>query len=199
LTGSLIILACFLADVSFQATNVLPAWISTSSLGTHALSVLMLLVGTVVGSDQRSVNALKKSGVRILTIPLLAIVGTAVGVLLAGLALPIDLNHALAVGFGLGYYGLSSVLIGEWVGHELAVIALLLNIIRELLTLLGSPILHRMFGPLGPVVSGGATAVDTSLPIITQCTGREYAPIAVLSGVVLTQLVPILVSVALRF
>lgn len=159
----------------------------------------MLLVGIAVGSDQRSVNALKKSGVRILTVPLLALVGTAAGVLLAGLALPIDLNHALAIGFGLGYYSLSSVLIGEWVGHELAVIALLSNIIRELLTLLGSPLLHRMFGPLGPIVSGGATAMDTSLPIITQCSGHEYAPIAVLSGVVLTLLVPILVSVTLTF
>jgi uncharacterized membrane protein YbjE (DUF340 family) len=41
--------------------------------------------------------------------------------------------------------------------------------------------------------------MDTTLPIITRCSESEYAPIAVLSGVVLTILVPFLVSLALRF
>jgi uncharacterized membrane protein YbjE (DUF340 family) len=159
----------------------------------------MLLVGILVGSDGRAWQTARRVGPQALVVPGIAIVGTAIGVIAAAGRLSMDLHHALAVGFGLGYYSLSCILIGEWVGPDLAVVALLANISRELLTLLTAPLLLRLFGPLAPLVSGGATSMDTTLPIITRCSGSEYAPIAVLSGVVLTILVPFLVSLALRF
>jgi uncharacterized membrane protein YbjE (DUF340 family) len=43
-------------------------------------------------------------------------------------------------------------------------------------------------------VSGGATATDTTLPIIVQCAGAEYAVLAVFSGMVLSLLVPFLIT-----
>ena len=198
MAGSLIILGCFLLGLILQSLAFLPNWVSASSLDTWALYVLMLLVGILVGVDKRSMEAIRGSAIRTLAIPVVTIVGTAAGVLLGGALLSFDLRHSLAVGFGLGYYSLSSILIGEWVGSELAEITLLSNIIRELLTLLTAPVLFRLFGPLGPVVAGGATAMDTTLPIITRCSGKRYAPIAVFSGIVLTLLVPILVSLALK-
>ncbi len=198
MTGSLIILGCFLFGLILQSLALLPDWISDSSLDNWVLYALMLLVGILVCADRQSMEAIRRSGIRTLAIPVLTVMGTAAGVLLGGALLSFDLRHALAVGFGLGYYSLSSILIGEWVGGELAVVALLSNIMRELLTLLAAPLLFRLFGPLGPVVSGGATAMDTTLPIIIRCSGQEYGPIAVFSGIVLTVLVPVLVSVALR-
>jgi uncharacterized membrane protein YbjE (DUF340 family) len=56
-----------------------------------------------------------------------------------------------------------------------------------------------VFGKLGPVVAGGATAMDTTLPIITRSSGNEYGIIAVFSGVVLTVLVPFIVTFILTF
>ena len=196
--SSLTILACFVAGFALQALGAIPSWVSNAKFDTYALYVLMLLVGMLVGSDGRALRTIRKTGPRTLVVPLIAILGTAIGVVSASPLLSMDLQHALAVGFGLGYYSLSSILIGEWVGPDLAVVALLCNISRELLTLLTAPILLRLFGPLAPLVSGGATAMDTTLPIIIRCSGRAYAPIAVLSGVVLTILVPFLVSLALR-
>jgi uncharacterized membrane protein YbjE (DUF340 family) len=72
-------------------------------------------------------------------------------------------------------------------------IALLSNIMREIFTLLMTPFLVRIAGPLSPIASGGATSMDTTLPIISLYSGREFAVIALFSGIVLTVLVPFLV------
>jgi uncharacterized membrane protein YbjE (DUF340 family) len=198
LTGSLLIILSFLLGYGLQSGEVIPAWFSAAELDTYALYILMLLIGILVGANEQSIAAIRKTGIRALATPVIAITGTAAGVLCAGAALSMDLGHALAVGLGLGYYSLSSVLIGEWVSAELAVIALLANIFRELLTILLAPLLARLFGPLGPLVSGGATASDTTLPSITKYSGQEYVPFAVFNGIVLTLLVPILVALALN-
>jgi len=78
------------------------------------------------------------------------------------------------------------------------VIALLSNIIREIATLLLAPLLARYLGRLAPVAAGGATAMDTTLPIIVQVSGEEYGVMAIVSGVLLTTAVPVLVTLLLR-
>ena len=75
----------------------------------------------------------------------------------------------------------------------LGVIALLANLSREIITLIFAPLFVRLFGKLAPIASGGATAMDTTLPIVARFSGKEYAIIAFFSGIVLTVLVPILV------
>jgi uncharacterized membrane protein YbjE (DUF340 family) len=103
------------------------------------------------------------------------------------------------VGAGFGYYSLSSIFIGQISGKTLGVVALISNILREIITLLGTPLLLKFFGQLAPIAAGGATSMDTTLPVITKFTGKEYAVISVFSGVVLTMLVPFLVTFILKF
>ena len=83
--------------------------------------------------------------------------------------------------------------------ETLGVIALLSNIMRELITLLATPIFLKYFGKLAPIAAGGATSMDTTLPIITKFSGKDYAIIAIFSGTVLTILVPFLVTFILQF
>jgi uncharacterized membrane protein YbjE (DUF340 family) len=109
----------------------------------------------------------------------------------------IDAREALAVGAGFGYYSLSSIMITELHGQQLGVVALLANILREILTLLLTPLLARWCGRLAPIASGGATAMDTTLPIISRFLNQELALLAVFSGVVLTVMVPVLVTLIL--
>jgi uncharacterized membrane protein YbjE (DUF340 family) len=82
-------------------------------------------------------------------------------------------------------------------GESLGVIALLSNIIREIFTLVFAPLIARIFGKLAPISSGGATAMDTTLPIITRYSGTEYVAFSVFSGLVLTLLVPLIVPLVL--
>ena len=78
-------------------------------------------------------------------------------------------------------------------------VALLSNMIHEIITLTLSPLLVRVVGRLGPVMAGGAAAMDTCLPIIARYSGERYAILAVFSGMTLTLLVPVLVPALMSF
>ncbi len=76
----------------------------------------------------------------------------------------------------------------------LVTIALLANIIREMITLLLTPLIAKRFGPLAPISSGGATTMDTTLPIITQSVGQRYVALSIYHGFVTDFTVPFLVT-----
>jgi len=109
----------------------------------------------------------------------------------------VTVRESLAVGAGFGYYSLSSIVITELHGQQLGVVALLANILRELMTLWLAPVFVRSLGRLAPIAAGGATTMDTTLPVISRFAGPDYAAIAVFSGVVLTVLVPLLITLFL--
>jgi uncharacterized membrane protein YbjE (DUF340 family) len=81
----------------------------------------------------------------------------------------------------------------------LASTALLSNILREIMAILGAPLLARHCGGLSTVGAAGATAMDTTLPVIARFSGEHAAVIAVFSGMTLTMLVPFLVTAALQW
>ena len=99
-----------------------------------------------------------------------------------------------AVGAGFGYYSLSSIFIADLRGPELATVALLCNVMREIFTLLAAPLVARRAGPLAAVSIGGATTFDTTLPVITRAAGAPYAVVSIFHGCVLDFSVPFLVT-----
>lgn len=105
-----------------------------------------------------------------------------------------SLTDCLAVGSGFGYYSLSSIFITEYRGGELGTVALLANIIREILTLLAAPLLVRWFGRLAPISAGGATTMDTTLPVIMQASGQEFVVVSIFHGFLVDFSVPFLVT-----
>jgi uncharacterized membrane protein YbjE (DUF340 family) len=166
----------------------------------YALYFLMFLVGIGIGADKSSWSVIRTMKTKIFLVPLGIIVGTFAGTALVSLFLPdLKLKEVLAVGAGFGYYSLSSLFITQLSGETLGVIALLSNIMREITTLLATPILVLYFGKLAGIASGGATSMDTTLPVITRYSGKEWSIISVFSGIVLTLLVPFLVTVILKF
>ena len=62
---------------------------------------------------------------------------------------------------------------GIQLATELGTIALISNIMREIMALLGAPLFVRFFGKLAPICAGGATTMDTTLPIITRYSGKD--------------------------
>lgn len=105
-----------------------------------------------------------------------------------------QLTDCLAIDSGFAYYSLSSIFITEYRGAELGTIALLANIIREMTTLLLTPLIAKRFGPLAPISSGGATTMDTTLPIITQTVGQRYVALSIYHGFVTDFTVPFVVT-----
>jgi uncharacterized membrane protein YbjE (DUF340 family) len=198
--SSLIIFSFFLIGLLAGLSNKLPEGINWEQIGGYALYVLMFLAGVSIGSDQNSWRILADHNYKIILVPVAIIIGTLSGAALVAMIFPgLSIRESMAVGAGFGYYSLSSVFITQLHSHSLGVIALLSNIFREILTLLTTPILVKYFGKLAGIASGGATSMDTTLPVISKYSGKEYAVIAVFSGVVLTILVPFLVTLLLKF
>ena len=104
----------------------------------------------------------------------------------------------MAVGSGLSYYSVSSILItelksaslGVQVATELGTIALLANIFREMTALIGAPIFRRYFGYFAPISAAGIASADVSLSAIARYSGKDAIPLAVIHGVLIELCVP---------
>jgi len=196
--GSLIILGFFSAGLILGYYVDLPDFLINDKFSSYALYFLMFLVGIGVGADTRAFKALKRYNFKIFLVPLTTIIGTAIGISLIFLIIPdISYKESQAVGAGYGYYSLSSIIITETYSKSLGVVALLSNVMREIITLLAAPIIAIYFGKIAPICSGGATSMDTTLPIITKASGKEFAIVSLFHGIVLTILVPFIVSLIL--
>lgn len=193
--SSLIIVLCFVLGVLVSYFGITPEVLLETDYSIYVLYGLMFLVGITIGHDKRILETLRKSGPKILLLPLGTAVGTLGACAVVGLFLPgYSVFDTMAVGAGFGYYSLSSVFITEYKGVELGTVALLSNIIRELSALLLAPLLVTYFGKLAPIAAGGATTADTTLPIITRYSGSEFVLIAIFHGVALDLSVPFLVT-----
>lgn len=193
--GSLIIVGFFILGIAAGLSGMVPESIIDGDLTFYALCALLLCVGIGIGSDRNIVTKFKSLDVRMALLPLGTALGTFAGSLAVSLILsgrsPLD---CLAVGSGFGYYSLSSIFITEYKGAELGTIALLANIIREMATLLLSPVLAKVFGPLAPISSGGVTSMDTTLPIIMVSSGEQYSAVSIFHGFILDFSIPFLVT-----
>ncbi len=198
--GSIIIILFFAAGVFAGIKGFSLDFLNIDDPSIYALYLLMFLVGIGIGSDANVWNILKKMNLKILLVPFAVIAGTLSGTYICSFFLK-DMNalDSMAIGAGFGYYSLSSIIISKIRNETLGVIALLANISREIFTLLATPFLVKYFGKLAPIASGGATSMDTTLPVIAKYSGKEYAVISVFSGVVLTILVPFIITLIYRF
>ena len=192
--GSLVILGFFAAGVVLGLCGLLGESRAVHLLSTWSLRILMMMVGMSVGGDREMLRSLKTMNPKLLLLPLATIAGTYAGCILVNLFLSYEVKDVLAVGSGFGYYSLSSVLISESRGAFLGTVALISNIIREVFTLLFTPLLVRVAGPLAPISAGGATTADTTLPVISSSCGQNFILVSVFHGFTVDLSVPFLVS-----
>jgi|SRR5690554_924312 uncharacterized membrane protein YbjE (DUF340 family) len=192
---SLIYLLFFAAGVVLAISGMMPEALLDSAISKWVLYLLLLLVGIQIGSGKNLFIALKRFGMPIMLVPLATTVGTFGGVALVSLLMPErSLTDCLSVGAGFAYYSLSSILITEFRGAELGTVALMANIMREFSVLLLGPWMVKQFGKLAPITAGGATTMDTTLPVISQVSGTEYVVVALFHGMIIDFSVPLWVT-----
>ncbi len=192
---SLIITGCFVAGVLLGRFFEVSELFTEGKVALYVLYVLMFLVGVSIGRDRGILKALRQQNLKIVLVPLATISGTFLGTaLISGVMQGRSLTDCLAVGAGFGYYSLSSVFITQYKGAELGTIALVSNVLRELTALLAAPWLVRYFGRLAPIAVGGATSMDTTLPVITRYSGKEFVVVAMVHGMTVDFCVPFLVT-----
>ncbi len=193
--GSLIIIVFFVLGTLCGAFHWLPFDVGETNVSFYALCGLMFSVGLSIGNDPQTLRNFRVLNPRLVFLPIATILGTLTAAALVSVLLPHrSMADCMAVGSGMGYYSLSSIFITEYKGPELGTVALLSNIFREIMTLLGAPLLVRWFGNLAPISSGGATTMDTTLPIITRCSGQQFVIVSIFHGFVTDFSVPFLVT-----
>ena len=197
--GSLLLLACFVLGILAGYSGWVPEAITEEDkLALYALYVLIFLVGICVGGDTRALRNILRLKARGLAVPLVAGLGSLLGAGALALGLEaVSFREGCAVGAGFGYYSLASVLASQLGGAQLGGITLLANILREVLTISLTPLMARSMGNLAPIACGGATTMDTTLAVIHRQVGSSYAVIAVINGLVLSLLVPVLIPLLL--
>ena len=176
--GSLIIVGFFVLGTICGVCHLLPFDIAETNISYY---------------DPQTLKNFRSLNPRLVFLPIMTILGTLAGSAAVSLILTHrSITDCLAVGSGFGYYSLSSIFITEYKGAELGTIALLANISREIL--LAAPLLVRWFGNLAPISAGGATTMDTTLPIITRTAGQQFVVVSIFHGFVVDFSVPFLVT-----
>ena len=193
--GSLIIVGFFVLGIIVGLCDVIPDSFVNSDVSYYALCCLMFCVGISIGCDTSVLKSFKEVNPRLMMLPIMTILGTLAGCAAVSILLGHrQLTDCLAIGSGFGYYSLSCIFITQYRGAELGTIALLANISREILTLLCAPLLAKYFGRLAPISVGGATTMDTTLPIITRYTGESFIIVSIFHGFCVDFSVPFLVT-----
>lgn len=192
--GSLIVVGFFVIGLLGGIEKMVPLWLLAGDVSFVALCGLLLFVGLGIGQNPEMKKEVRSLSPRMALLPVVTIIGSWLGALLIWTELHRTLSDCMAINSGFAYYSLSSIFITEYRGAELGTIALLANIIREMLTLLGAPLMAHWFGPLAPISAGGATTMDTTLPILSQTVGQRYIALSIYHGFVVDFTVPFLVS-----
>ncbi|WP_206809680.1 lysine exporter LysO family protein [Paradesulfitobacterium ferrireducens] len=170
---------------------------SVSLVTTSALNITLLSAGIDLGLNKEVWQQIMRLGWQVFLAP----AGVAVGSIAAGMIIGKILGWSWyeggAVGAGFGWYSLSGVLITQIHSVSLGTIAFLSNVARELLAILLIPWLSRRVGMLALVAPGGATTMDTTLPLLAAVGPPGVAVVALVNGISLSALVPVIVPLFL--
>ena len=99
---------------------------------------------------------------------------------------------SLALSSGYGWFTLSSMIIGKYLGENYGTLSLIIDLFREILSI----IILYSFGSKYPIMcigNAGSTSMDSTLPIIRQVCSFNVIPIALINGLILSFISPILI------
>ena len=181
------------------AGYILPENISgfIDSASSYMLLVLLFSVGIDMGLNKEVFTRIKELGFKILLIPFGVVVGSLCGGAITSFLVNLPVKDSLAISAGLGWYSLSGIMITEAGNPVAGTIAFLSNVFREMLTFVVVPFIASHLNYYCAIAPAGATAMDTTLGIISRNTDATVAVLSFVSGVICTLLVPVLVPVFL--
>jgi uncharacterized membrane protein YbjE (DUF340 family) len=191
----LLILAALAAGILAGVSGLLPAvvYANLDTLIMVMLCGLLFVIGLDMSQGRTALAQVRRIGWKMVLLPVFIAGGSILGALVAGILMSMDPGDAMAIGAGFGWYSLSGVMLTGLVGAQIGTMALLSNVFRELLSIIIMPLVVRYFGKLAAVAPGGATTMDTTLPIVVRYAGSEMSVISFVSGFTLSMLVIVLV------
>ncbi|MFV0486986.1 MAG: lysine exporter LysO family protein [Vibrio fluvialis] len=177
--GGLLVGVVFSLDLS---------WVDTAS--EWILFLLLFFIGIQLRNSGLTLGQilLNKHG---MVIAAVVMITSWIGGIIAALILDIPIYKGLAMASGFGWYSLAGILMGDAFGPVYGGASFMIELLRELISL----VLIPMFISRKPCTSigyAGATAMDFTLPVIQTTGGVRCVPVAIVSGFILSLLVPVL-------
>ncbi|MEJ2781075.1 lysine exporter LysO family protein [Stygiolobus sp. CP850M] len=156
----------------------------------YELYFLAVIIGIEIGRSF-NIGLLKRTtGLAILAVTVDVVGAIILSVIFSPL---IPLKASLMITLGSGWYSYTGPFVAKYFGPALGVVGFLSNFLREQLAFILLPILLRVKAtPIGAIAIGGATSMDVTLPLYVDLLGGEYAVGAMISGFILTLLIPII-------
>lgn len=163
-------------------------WVDTAS--EWILFLLLFFIGIQLRNSGLTLRQilLNKQGMAIAAI---VIATCMLGGVIASVILDLPLYQALAMSSGFGWYSLAGILMGDAFGPVFGGASFLIELMRELIALVAIPLFIRSY-PCTAIGYAGATAMDFTLPVIQTTGGVRCVPVAIVSGFILSLLVPVM-------
>ncbi|MCE4615243.1 MAG: lysine exporter LysO family protein [Desulfurococcales archaeon] len=164
----------------------------------YTLYLLVLAAGYLIGDELTRLG--RNAGKAFATGGFLAfstILSSIIGGILVSEILGIDTRLGAVIGGGSGWYSLVGPMISQ-IDPLMGLVGFLANLLREIIHILIYPVLARCCWLPGIAV-GGATTMDTGLPVIAMYGGRKASIIAMINGGLITLSVPFVLSFLLGY
>jgi uncharacterized membrane protein YbjE (DUF340 family) len=192
-----IVLALVFGAVTGYLNNNFGSFFDNSLVSDYlfnfSLIFLLFVMGFSFGFDKEAAVKLKRAGLKILVVPLAVGLGSILGGLVGGLILGINVFASMAVSAGFGWYTLAGPLVGQLFGAEFGALGFTVNFLRELLTITTISLTVKIDKYI-PIAFGGATTMDTTLPVIVRYCGSEALITAFSSGFTLSLTAPFTIT-----
>ncbi|PWI34004.1 hypothetical protein DI392_07330 [Vibrio albus] len=162
------------------------SWVDTAIEWT--LFLLLLFIGIQLRNSGLTLRQilLNKHG---MIISVVIILSSWAGGIIAAFILDLPIYQSLAMSSGFGWYSLSGILMGDAYGPVFGGASFMLELLRELVALVSIPLMVRN-RPCTAIGYAGATAMDFTLPVIQSSGGVRCVPVAIVSGFILSLVVP---------
>jgi uncharacterized membrane protein YbjE (DUF340 family) len=192
---ALIILSALVIGTIAGVLGIMPSPVEASldTLIMVMLCLLLFVIGLDMSQNRSVIGQIRRIGWKMILLPVFIAAGSILGALAAGLLAGMDPRYAKAIGAGFGWYSLSGVMLTGLVGAQIGTMALLSNVFREMLSIVIMPLVVKYFGKIAAIAPGGATTMDTTLPVVVRYAGSDMSVISFVSGFTLSMLVFVLV------
>lgn len=163
-----------------------------------SLIVLYISVGISLGSNRKVFKYLKVLGFKVIYLSIAIFAGSVAGGFFSGYVLGLPFHISIISAGGMSYYSITGAYMTQVYGIEAGTYGFIVNVMREFFTVLLLPFLVKI-SKGSPIASGAAGNMDTMLVPVTKFVGIELGLVTLITGTILTFLVPLVLPIFCYF
>lgn len=186
-------LIAFSFGVLLSRSGLIPQPQYAGEISFAALCWMVFAVGVTIGTQSDVWRKVMGERWKLILLPMGTVLFSAFAAAIFGKLMGMSAITGAAIGGSCGWYSLSGIAVAKVWGAEIGLLAFTVNFLRELIAFGLVPIIAR-HSRFAAIALCGATAADTTLPVIAKSTDAESALTGLISGAIITATVPLLLA-----